>query len=351
MPHPTTTPQRPVISLFTGAMGLDLGLARAGLTPAIGQELDPHAAETIRANGHRVVEGDIRALLHHDPRLTSLREHAPEPFAVVGGPPCQSYSTAGRRGGLDDPRGSLVLDFVAAISLLRPRFAVMENVANLARFRGPEGRPLPIEIADLLAGLGYATTAGVVDAADYGAAQSRRRFVLLASRDGAAPGFPPPTRSRDGAGGLPAWRTVREAWAGLDPDDPGSCAEFSPRMRRFIALVPEGGNWRDLPAELREEAMGGAYRGAGGRTGYYRRLHRDRHAPTLVTSPTQRATTLAHPTRTRPLSVREYARLQGFPDGWRLAGPLSAKYRQLGNAVPVELGEALGRALLAADAG
>ena len=116
---------------------------------------------------------------------------------------------------------------------------------------------------------------------------------------------------------------------------------------RLLELVPEGGNWRSLPLSLIKSAMGGAYESGGGKVGFYRRLSYDQPSPTLVTSPVQKASMLCHPRQTRPLSVREYARIQQFDDSWIFKGTLSSIYKQIGNAVPIGLGKAIGQALLA----
>ena len=126
----------------------------------------------------------------------------------------------------------------------------------------------------------------------------------------------------------------------------GECAAFSKDRLAYLRLVPEGGNWRDLPEDIRKEAMGGAYGSGGGKVGFYRRLSYSQPSPTLVTSPVQKATMMCHPTQDRPLSIREYARIQQFPDDWQFMGTSVAKYRQIGNAVPVGLALALGNAVL-----
>jgi DNA (cytosine-5)-methyltransferase 1 len=133
--------------------------------------------------------------------------------------------------------------------------------------------------------------------------------------------------------------------------DPGPHANFSPAIKRFLALVKEGGNWKNLPPELAREAMGGAFESGGGKVGFYRRLGYAEPSPTLVTSPVQKATMLCHPTELRPLSVREYARIQQFPDDWKFEGRPMDCYRQIGNAVPAPLGRAIGQMLLAVAQG
>jgi DNA (cytosine-5)-methyltransferase 1 len=134
-------------------------------------------------------------------------------------------------------------------------------------------------------------------------------------------------------------------------DNCGPHANFSPKINRFLDMIPEGGNWKSLPAHLTKEAMGGAYASGGGKVGFYRRLSFSEPAPTLVTSPIQKATMLCHPRESRPLSVREYARIQQFPDTWKFEGRVSDCYRQIGNAVPIPLGRALGEMLVSVALG
>ena len=158
----------------------------------------------------------------------------------------------------------------------------------------------------------------------------------------------PSPSHRDNTVGLPPWRTLRDALEGLR-DDRQEFLDFVPSRRKYFADIPPGGNWRDLPEPFRTEAMGGAMKSWGGRSGFFRRLSWDRPTPTLNSNPDYKATAICHPDETRPLSVREYARVQGFSDEWVFHGSTRDKYRQIGNAVPVELGTALGRVIGAAS--
>jgi DNA (cytosine-5)-methyltransferase 1 len=275
------------------------------------------------------------------------------------------FSTAGARGSLGDPRGELFEHFIRVVRESRPRFFVMENVRGLlsaaARHRpllerGPGYPPLaPDEelgsafrvIAQRLRQLDYRTVFDVLNSADFGTPQTRQRLLLLGSRDGEPLRMPEPTHSREGVGGLRPWRTLRDA-AGDLIDDAPEFYRFCPAKEKFLKLVPEGGNWRSLPDDLRAEAMGRAFESWGGRSGFFRRLAWDKPAPALTTRPDSKATSLCHPTELRPLSVREYARVQEFPDEWSFCGPVRKKYEQVGNAVPLGLGEAAGRAILKA---
>lgn len=349
---------RDVVSLFSGAMGLDIGLAKAGLNIAIGQDSDVSCVATMRENGHKVIGGDIREI---DPAdlLNQVGLLQGEPFLVCGGPPCQPFSTAGKRMGINDPRGSLFMDFIRMIDYIRPRFFIMENVKGIMstplkhvpiaeRDRNdPEqqlGTVLDVILSEFRK-LGYKTVYGILDAVNYGVPQFRERFVLIGSRDNEDIFLPIPTHFQMHQDQSYRWQTLGNTIKDLEFYN-GECASFSKDRLAYLRLIPEGGNWRDLPAEIKKEAMGGAYESGGGKVGFYRRLSFSQPSPTLVTSPVQKATMMCHPTQDRPLSIQEYARIQQFPDNWIFMGTSAAKYRQIGNAVPVGLAMALGKAVL-----
>jgi DNA (cytosine-5)-methyltransferase 1 len=338
------------LSFFTGAMGLDLGLEAAGVDMRLGQELDPSAVATIVANGRRVIPGDLRLLLTEDPGLVSLMAKANlcrgETFVVVGGPPCQPFSTAGNRQGVNDSRGMLVFDFLKAVNAIAPRFMILENVKGLLSATGTKGAPLLDEILTTLNTMGYKAIWQVLDASHFGAAQFRERLVIIASRDGEDIFIPAPTHFPKHQSPDHRWRTLRDVIGDLE-SDPGEYIRFSPKVQSILELIPEGGNWRSLPPKIAKDAMGGAWNSGGGKVGFFRRLNYSEPSPTLVTSPIQKATLLCHPTQNRPLSVKEYSRIQGFPDDWVVVGNLANRYKQLGNAVPLALGKALGQMLLA----
>lgn len=350
---------RDAISLFSGAMGLDIGLEKAGLHVAVGQDFDPFCAATMRENGHCALDGDIRGI---EPRqLLELSRLSPgEPFLICGGPPCQPFSTAGKRLGINDPRGSLFMDFIRMIDYIRPRFFIMENVKGIMSAplkhvplserddRDTEqklGTVLEVILSEFRK-LGYKTVYGILDAVNYGVPQFRERFVLIGSRDHEDIFLPIPTHFQMHQDKSYRWQTLDDSIRDLEHDC-GEYAPFSEERLKFLKLVPEGGNWRSLPPELIKQAMGGAYESGGGKVGFYRRLSFHQPSPTLVTSPVQKATMMCHPTQNRPLSVREYARIQQFPDEWAFMGTTAAKYRQIGNAVPVGLAAAIGKAIIA----
>jgi len=339
------------ISLFSGAMGLDLGLMSAGIDIRIGQDFDESCIQTMNENGHRGIAGDIRNISSNE-ILQQIEMRRGEPFLICGGPPCQPFSTAGKRLGINDPRGSLFRDFVRMIDEIRPRFFVMENVKGLISSllkdeNGNSTKTKVIEvIIDEFSKLNYKTVYGVLDAVNYGVPQFRERFVMIGSRDNEKIFLPSPTHFHIHQNPIYRWNTLGDCIRDLENAN-SECATFSDNRLQYLRMVPEGGNWKDLPQEIAKEAMGGAYNSGGGKVGFYRRLSYSQPSPTIVTSPVQKATMMCHPTKDRPLSVAEYARIQQFPDEWKFGGSTVDKYRQIGNAVPVGLAKAIGETLVA----
>jgi len=359
------------VGLFAGAFGLDLGLEKAGFHTVSVVEIDPDATKTIALNREHLkasaVPRDIQqvspyTLLEEGGRILDIgRPLRPgEVDLVTGGPPCQPFSTAGKRMSVGDPRGSLFKDFIRIVEAIQPRFFVMENVRGLLsapirhrphsqRGNGhpclePDEMPgsaLQVVIAEMNR-LGYSvSTPSLLQAADYGVPQTRERVIFIASRDGLPVTLPMPTYGKDGVGGLPQWRTLKDALTGFVDPQPEYIPYPESRLK-YLRLLTSGQNWRYLPDELKKEAMGGAYQSGGGKVGFYRRLSWDKPSPTVTTSPHQKATDMCHPEELRPLSLRECARIQTFPDDWVFYGSIASKYRQIGNAVPVLLGKAIG---------
>lgn len=370
------------LSLFTGACGLDVGLERTGRFRLIGcLEFNPVFAETIRRNrdagriGHRdmpVFEGDIRAM-SPEQVMTACGIAPGELDVLVGGPPCQSFSTTGRRRTVQDPRGELLWDYLRFVVALRPKIFLMENVRGLLsaalRHRPIAGRPdkggaplaadeQPGSVIELWANDLVLQTDGEyrvdcfeVNAVNYGAPQLRERALFLGNRLGLLLDFPPPThgpaRERPQAsffGGLEPFRTLRDAIGGIEEDCP-VLLDFSPRKKGYLAMVPPGGNWRALPIEVQQESMGKAWHAKGGRSGWWRRLSWDLPCPTIVTMPNHASTSMCHPDEIRVLSLKECSLIQEFPADWEFAGTVQQQYEQVGNAVPTRLGFVAGESI------
>lgn len=371
-----------VISLFSGGMGLDVGLEQTGRFRVLAcVEKEPSFCETIRRNqkagrlykGLKLFDSDICSVNPLE-LLDSVGLKPGTLDLLVGGPPCQSFSTAGRRGTVQDHRGTLLWQFLRFVAAIKPRFFLMENVRGLlsaairhraiAERPDHNGRPLePDEepgsvvraFASDLRDTGYHMDCFEVNAVNYGAPQLRERALFIGNRFNLAIDFPDPTHvnpeSLDGTAqnslfenSLAPWRTLGDAIGDLNEDQP-VVMDFSPRKKGYLLLVPQGSNWRSLPIELQKESMGKAWFAKGGRSGWWRRLSFDLPCPTLVTMPNHASTALCHPTEVRALSIREYARIQEFPDEWEFCGSPAEQYAQVGNAVPVRLGRVAGEVI------
>ena len=335
-----------VLSFFSGAMGLDIGLEQVGLSVRLCCENNVDAAATIRDNKpHIPLLGDACSLDAEQVLHAASIDNSDRVFLVCGGPPCQSFSTAGKRKALNDVRGNALLAFVSLALDIRPRYVLIENVRGL--LFAERGLVLQ-QVADAFEQRGYGVAFNLYDAANFGVPQRRERVILIASRDGSRVPSLVPTHDEHARYGLPRWTTFRQC-CGEHSDDETDAehVNFSEERLRFFRMLNSGQNWRSLPTpELQQLALGNANRSSGGTTGYVRRLAWDAPSHTLVTHPAMRSTSLAHPVHNRPLSIGEYAILQQFPTDYRISGSLLARYRQLGNAVPVGLGRAAGLALL-----
>lgn len=349
-----------IISLFSGALGLDLGLEKSGFKTVVAVENNKHACETIRLNRKdiKVIERDIHQVSTQE-ILETANLKVGEATIVSGGPSCQTFSTAGSRNSIDDPRGGLFREFLRVVQEAQPRFFVMENVPGMLsaairhrplKERGPGFPPLhPDEelgsalrlILEELKKTGYYVVFDVLNAADFGVPQTRERVIFIGSRDGEEIAVPKPTHLEYKLGTDKRWVTLAKAIKSLKDDEP-EFVQLPPKSKKYLVDVPEGGNWKDLSPQKRWRAMGKAYNSWGGRVGFFRRLSWDKPSPSLTTSPISKATMLCHPTELRPLSVKEYTAIQQFPKRWKFAGSTAKKYMQIGNAVPIGLGSAIG---------
>ncbi|MDP3961372.1 MAG: DNA cytosine methyltransferase [Pseudorhodobacter sp.] len=369
-----------VVSLFSGAMGLDIGLDQTDRFELLATvEVEPSFCETIsrnvkagRISGNPTVLCRDIAELSVEELLETIGLAPGDVDLLVGGPPCQSFSTAGKRQSVQDPRGTLLWHYLRFIEGLQPKLFLMENVRGLTSAalmhrpiaKRPEKGGPPLEPEEepgsvirlfsddlqKIAGGPYHMDCFEVNAVNYGAPQLRERALFIGNRFNMQIDFPSPTHGSQDVADAPdlfsrnellPWRTLGDALAGLN--GPGDVImDFSPRKKRYLDMVPPGSNWRSLPEEVQRESMGKAHVAKGGRSGWWRRLSFDLPCPTLVTMPNHASTSLCHPTETRALSLREYARIQEFPDTWEFSGTPTQQYAQVGNAVPVLLGRVAG---------
>ena len=325
------------VELFAGGGGLALGLSLAGFHHVLLNEFDTSACKTLRTNrpDWNVIEGDVR---HID--FIPLRNKVD---FLSGGFPCQAFSYAGKQGGFNDTRGTLFFELARAVAEIRPKVFMGENVKGLTSHEN--GKTFDT-ICNVIKELGYTLVEPrVLKAIMYQVPQKRERLILIAIRNDIAEHvqfhWPSPYERI---------LTLRDAFYKsviFDTDVPESDGmKYPEKKQRVLELVPQGGDWRDLPEEVAREYMGGSWKLGGGKTGMARRLSLDEPSLTLTCAPAQKQTERCHPLETRPLTVREYARIQTFPDYWKFQGTMSAKYKQIGNAVPVNLAWAIGRSLI-----
>jgi len=367
-----------VISLFTCGMGMDVGFEKAKFQTVYTNDITKFACNTIRQNRSEIPcdEGDITNISSKE-ILKKSKHKKGEIDVVIGGPPCQSFSTAGARKGLEDKRGMALLEFIRVIRDVQPKFFVFENVPGLksiAKKHISFYDRMSVDKKTLSSDQQYGSLFGeildefnklkkyksdwdILNSADYGVPQKRKRLILIGSRTmdpkiifkkiKKNAKFADPKKAEEE--GKKPWKTLRDALDGLK-DDKMERTEF-PKWGKYLKHIPAGGCWVDLPENLKKEAMGRAANSddpkrkgkQGGRTGFFRRLSWDKPSPTLVTSPSQMGTCLCHPDEDRPLTVKEYAKLQGFPAGWKFIGSTSQKYRMIGEAVPVPLAKVIAK--------
>lgn len=315
------------IELFAGAGGLALGLEKAGFTPLGFIEIDTDASNTLKKNrpSWNVINDDIVNISGLDlENYFSIKKG--DLCLLSGGAPCQSFSYAGKRLGLDDARGTLFYHYAIFLEKLQPKMFLFENVRGLLTH--DKGRTYKT-ILDIFEQAGYTTQKQVLNAWDYGVAQKRERLITIGIRndlkDKISFNFPKPHAYK------PVLRDIL-----LDcPVSEGT--PYSKYKTEIFELVPPGGYWKDIPENIAKEYMKSCWYMGGGRTGILRRLSLDEPSLTVLTSPSQKQTDRCHPLEARPFTIRENARCQSFPDDWCFCGSISQQYKQVGNAVPVNL--------------
>lgn len=326
------------IELFAGAGGLALGLEQAGFTPIMLLEKDKDAAQTLKQNRPNwnvicadiqdYADGNLAAKLGIEPRELDL---------LSGGAPCQSFSTIGKRLGLNDVRGTMFYYYASFLHQLQPKAFIFENVKGL---RNHDNKRTYSTILNIFEDAGYTTYQSVLNAWDYGAPQRRERLITVGIRndinDHCKYSFPQPHEYKP---------LIKDIQLDINPSA-SECARYSDKKFKVISLVPPGGCWKDVPEEIVKPYMKLCWNMPGGKTGILRRFKLDEPCFTVMTSPGSKQTDRCHPLEIRPFSYRENARLQTFPDDWTFAGSLSSKYRQVGNAVPVSLAKDVGLSII-----
>ncbi len=357
------TNNKPIaLSFFSGAMGLDIGIEKAGFDVRLACEIDKYCRQTIALNRpDMALLSDINDYSRQDILDASGLTEDDDIDLIIGGPPCQAFSTAGKRKAFNDDRGNVFLKYIDLAIALNPRYIVIENVRGLLscpmdhRPHDERGSEFPDLTADELKGgamnfilsklkkSGYAYSFNLYNSANFGTPQVRERVIIVCARDGKTPPYLTPTHSLNKEYGLPKWKTFKQAVKGLKEHQH---LNFPEKRLKYYRMLKSGENWKNLPEKVQREALGKSFYAGGGKTGFLRRLSWNKPSPTVVTHPAMPATDLAHPEEDRPLSIQEYKRIQEFPDSWILAGPLVQQYKQVGNAVPSSLGCAVGRLII-----
>lgn len=324
------------IELFAGAGGMALGLEKAGFHTLALNEFNHDACETLRKNrpNWNIIEGDIKSLTDKNLlELFSLEEG--ELDLLSGGAPCQAFSYAGKRLGLEDTRGTLFYHYAIFLKQLKPKMFIFENVKGLLTH--DKGKTYDT-ILNVFMNEGYKIYKGVLNAWDYDVAQRRERLITVGIRNDLAKRisfqFPKPQEYK------PVLKDILLNCLKSDG------MYYSKEKEKIFALVPQGGWWKDIDPDIAKQYMKSCWDNGGGRTGILRRLSMEEPSLTITTSPAQKTTDRCHPLETRPLTIRESARCQSFPDDWEFVGSISSQYKQIGNAVPVNLAYHLGLELM-----
>ena len=324
-----------VLELFAGAGGLAVGMEKAGLKCVALNEIDKHACETLRTNrpNWNVYEGDIKNF--------SFFSYHNQVDVVTGGFPCQAFSYAGKRLGFEDARGTLFYEFARVVKEVNPPICIGENVKGLLSH--DNGKTLQGMIS-ILDEIGYnVVPVEVLKAINYKVPQKRERLILVGIRKDIDVKYEYPKPYKK----IYNLKDALKKGDLFDTDVPKSDGVKYPESKKNVLdLVPPKGYWRDLPLEIQKDFMGASFYLGGGKTGMARRIGWDEPCLTLTCSPAQKQTERCHPDETRPFTVREYARIQTFPDNWHFSGPISQQYKQIGNAVPVNLGREIGYSII-----
>ncbi len=324
-----------ILELFAGAGGLAIGMENAGLKCVALNEIDKWACQTLRHNrpNWKVLEGDIKSF--------DFSAYYNKVDVVTGGFPCQAFSYAGKKLGLKDARGTLFYEFARVVQEVNPPICIGENVRGLLSH--DNGKTLRGMIS-ILDEIGYnVVPVQILKAVTFKVPQKRERLILVGVRKDIKSKYEYPKPYKK----IYTLADALKRGELFESNVPKSKGALYPKSKKDVLdLVPPKGYWRDLPLPIQKKFMGGSFYLGGGKTGIARRIGWDEPCLTLTCSPAQKQTERCHPSETRPFTVREYARIQTFPDSWEFVGSLAQQYKQIGNAVPVNLGKEIGYSIV-----
>jgi DNA (cytosine-5)-methyltransferase 1 len=317
------------IEVCSGGGGLSCGLEESGLKPILLNDIDKNSCKTLRLNHPNV---DI-----HEGSFTDIdySKYINKCDVLCGGVPCQSFSYAGKKKGLDDKRGDLIIKFSEMINIIKPKIFMIENVKGLLTHN--KGETIKYVINECLNKNNlYNIDYKLIKCVNYGVPQKRERVIIVGIKKEFDFNFSFPKETNQLV-------TIKEALKDV-PISEG--AKYPDKKLKYFKKIPPGGCWINLDVEEQKEYLGKGYYSGGGKRGLLRKLSWDEPCLTILCSPAQKNTERCHPEENRPLTVRESARIQTFNDDYKFCGSMNAQYSQIGNAVPVLIGKLLGDELI-----
>ncbi len=316
------------IEVCAGAGGLSSGLIKAGFTPLLLNDNNNDCCKTLKRNhlDSNVVLGCMEDI--------DFSKYIGKVDLLTGGVPCQSFSQAGLRKGLEDPRGDLMFKFIDILHQIKPKVFMIENVKGLLTHDG--GKTIEIIINSLNTRGEYNISYKCLDSSKYNVPQKRERVFIIGILKCIKKEFKFPNEGKH-------IKVLKDVLQNV-PLSLGT--QYPIEKQRLFKMIPQGGCWVNLPENLQRDYLGNSYNSGGGKRGILYRLSMEKPSLTLLCSPSQKQTERCHPLEERPLTIREYARIQTFDDDYEFVGSVSSQYKQIGNAVPVELARQLGMEII-----
>ena len=316
------------IEVCAGGGGLSTGLIKSGFTPILLNDNNNDCCKTLKHN-----HPDANIVCSSMDKI-DYSQYVNKVDLLTGGVPCQSFSQAGLRKGLDDPRGNLMIKFIEILNLVKPKLFMIENVKGLLTH--DDGKTIEKILEALNNNKLYNISYKCLDASKYNVPQKRERVFIVGVLKTITHTFDFPNEN-------PTKKLLKDVLYNV-PDSNG--AKYNEDKIRLFKMIPQGGCWINLPDNLQKDYLGNSYNSGGGKRGILYRLSMEKPSLTLLCTPSQKQTERCHPLEERPLTLREYARIQTFDDSYEFIGTLNSQYKQIGNAVPVELAKYMGEALI-----
>jgi len=316
------------IEVCAGGGGLSFGLIKSGFTPILLNDNNNDCCKTLKKN-----HPEANIICNSMDKI-DYSKYIDKIDLLTGGVPCQSFSQAGLRKGLEDPRGDLMLKFIDILNLVKPKLFMIENVKGLLTHEN--GETIKKIINALNKNNLYNITYKCLDASKYDVPQKRERVFIVGVLKNINHSFEFPEESINK-------KILKDVLVNV-PISNG--LKYNQEKEKLFKMIPQGGCWVNLPENLQKEYLGNSYNSGGGKRGILYRLSMEKPSLTLLCTPSQKQTERCHPLEERPLTIREYARIQTFDDDYEFVGSINSQYKQIGNAVPVELAKHMGKALI-----